>query len=855
MKTPYLNFQFISLVLWILCAQTAVGQKNIKRLINRTASESNVVRLQDYDSDGDLDMVLIALYPNPGPQETDTLLWLENDPSQLFPKHIIIDEDLDQPVDLDIADLDSDGDLDYVISSKGPIYSNGELAAYQRQADGSYIKWTLEASEDFRQADLGDFDGDGNIDVMALESNEAAAILYLNDGFWNFEEKIVATSLRDLETIKADDIDDDGDIDFVADGTIYINDGNANFTPGDELPGYAGVSISANGIAIVDLNNDGAKDILSFSDVGTAGFYWFDGANGFAPTVLENDNQGLSDVGGDLAVVDLDGNGLKDIIRQNRLNDLISVLYQRSNMVFEREVLEHFWHNSADRALWSVGDIDGDGDTDLAFVSNSSIDPKIAWYENIEGRLYRHFIYARLRGVQDIETGDIDNDGDEDILVSLAEDIADNHEIILYENLGDNRFLNWRINDSLLYAKDVELADIDSDGDLDAFVTGRDADILGWLRNGGFPGDWSINLIEDNANEPMGITIGDIDDDGVVDVALCSSNDEKVFWYRNDGAGNFTRRIIDPIMEKPLKLVMNDFNQDGEMDFMVIGGDTSEAVVLELGLGNSQFNREVLFRGKLPSDLALVDWDLNGTKDVLVSFSASGGTSPKIDLLLFNNDGSAKFSQTSLWSQFERTTALEVFDLDQDGDQDVILGSYDPFGHDDRLMSFALQDAGVLSAPTVLEDRAGEISDIEITSLNDDGYMDILYTDLRNSELAWITLDSIPDVIIEIPVDTTGTDTLRVNSEESLASIPLTIYPNPSTQFAMLSYTFEPGKSYSLEIYDLQGRRLSQVEVPTFFKDIQGIQLDLTRLSPGKYVVLLHGPSVYPAKGYLIKKP
>ena len=434
------RIRFILIALCLMWFEAAMGQANTRTLINRTASVSNVVRLQDYDADGDLDMVITALDPTPGVQNTDTLMWLENDPSQLFPKHIIVDEDLDSPVDIDIADMDNDGDMDYVVCSWGiGLYTaDGELAAYQRQPDGSYVKWTIEASEDFRQADLGDFDGDGNMDVIAVGLDKDVVTVYFNDGFWDFEQKIVADSILRKDTIEAEDIDGDGDVDFVTDGKVYMNDGNANFTPVDELPVYLGFRASAYGISVTDLNNDGIKDILTFSDKASAGLYWFDGANGFAAQELDNDRQRApgSDNGGEIQVFDIDGNGLKDIIRQNFVDDRIIVLYQRSNMVFEKEVLEYFWNNNAGRAFTDVGDIDGDGDLDYAFVSNSGIDPKIAWYENIEGKLYRHLIYGSLSGIQDIETGDIDNDGDEDILVSLALNIAANHEILLYENLG-----------------------------------------------------------------------------------------------------------------------------------------------------------------------------------------------------------------------------------------------------------------------------------------------------------------------------------------------------------------------------------------------------------------------------------
>ena len=347
----------------------------------------------------------------------------------------------------------------------------------------------------------------------------------------------------------------------------------------------------------------------------------------------------------------------------------------------------------------------------------------------------------------------------------------------------------------------------------------------------------------------------------IVDVALCSSNDEKVFWYRNDGTGSFARRVIDPIMEKPLKLVMNDFDQDGEMDFLVIGGDTAEAVVLETGLGNSQFEREILFRGKIPTDLVLVDWDQNGTSDVLVSFGVIGSTSsPKLDILLFSNQGDGTFIQTPLLSLEERTFALEVFDLDDDGDQDLILGTDNSFGISLGSLFFALQENGVLSDPISLDTRFGEIVDIEARFLNSDGLVDILYANFLDNELAWLTLDSIPGVVIEIPEDTTNTDTtiidtIGVSIKKSLTEIPLEIFPNPTPDYTTLSFPFDTKESYEMVILDMQGRVLRRIPVPVEAVATQKIQLDLTNLSSGKYFILIKTGIHYLAIGSLVKNP
>ena len=243
-------------------------------------------------------------------------------------------------------------------------------------------------------------------------------------------------------------------------------------------------------IKIVDLNQDGVKDFIGFSQ-SFGGLNFLDGTNA-APynsiygLIVDDDN--AIDLGGDFVVFDIDGNGKLDIVRQGHGQDRISVLYQTGNLVFVREYIDVNWDNGGNpTAKMSVGDLDGDGDLDLVFPESGNTDFDISWFENIGGKLYKHQIYGQLKGARIPKFADIDNDGDADILLTVSSELGEEEdELMLFENLGNNNFLNWRLSDSLNYAADVEPADIDGDGDLDAFVTARDANDLVWLRNDGF---------------------------------------------------------------------------------------------------------------------------------------------------------------------------------------------------------------------------------------------------------------------------------------------------------------------------------------------------------------------------------
>ena len=90
--------------------------------------------------------------------------------------------------------------------------------------------------------------------------------------------------------------------------------------------------------------------------------------------------------------------------------------------------------------------------------------------------------------------------------------------------------LHANIATSIDGARDVEVLDIDKDGDLDVMVTAQDADSISyWLNDGAADPTWGgQNLFADQFDKPHNIAIGDVDNDGDLDVVSSSHNDHKI---------------------------------------------------------------------------------------------------------------------------------------------------------------------------------------------------------------------------------------------------------------------------------------------------------------------------------------
>ncbi len=730
-----------------------------------------------------------------------------------------------------------------MISDRGTNSPAGQLVWFQRQPDGTYIKWTVEAGIGFHQAAVGDYNKDGTLDIAAVGFDLETVNLYLNDGSFNFTKTTLADSARQRTLIEANDMDGDGDLDLVVGGEFRLlyNDGAAVFDSSKTLYTWSDLhASSARGIAISDLNNDGKKDILTFSGVGMGGLYFLNGADNFDQTLL--DREGI-DLGGDILVADLDSNGFLDIVRQQYYTGTLSILYQDSTLSFRKEFIEINWDNriSAVGSQMSIGDLDGDGDTDLVVPEHGSIDGDLAWFENIDGRLYRHYLYSEIQAARIPKIADMDADGDLDIVFSAGDDSPARsrreNEIVWYENRGDSGFVDWRIEDNVRFPADIELADIDGDGNLDVVATARDNNALYWYKRSG--PNWQRFTIEDNANMPLGSVVADLDSDGDKDVVLCSTGENKIFWYMNDGSGAFSRRIVDANLRSPQEIEAGDFNNDGHIDLAVAAADTGNSVALYINDGQQVFARTLLSIGQLAYDIEIGDWNSDGFPDIVACFDrGSTGRDPKRDVALFSNDGDANFTDSDLIVQREYTRILKLVDADGDNDLDLAFG-----GPTIRSkFQLALNQAGEIDSLLVLSNQDLEIQGIDAADLDGDGIIDFVTSDQRGGNVLFFK----------------GLGFTTAVSSSSFPHTPRAFalsqnYPNPFNPATTIKFSLAQAGSVKLSIFNILGQEVAVLVDENYPVGVHTVSWDGSQQPSGVYFYRLELDTQTPGGKKLVK--
>ena len=90
-------------------------------------------------------------------------------------------------------------------------------------------------------------------------------------------------------------------------------------------------------------------------------------------------------------------------------------------------------------------------------------------------------------------------------------------------------------------AQDVKVADMDGDGDLDLVSASPTDDTVAWYENDGAANpSFTKAVIATSADEVRNIDLADMDGDGDIDIVSASGVDDTIAWYENNGAADPT---------------------------------------------------------------------------------------------------------------------------------------------------------------------------------------------------------------------------------------------------------------------------------------------------------------------------
>ncbi len=244
--------------------------------------------------------------------------------------------------------------------------------------------------------------------------------------------------------------------------------------------------------SFIDIDNDGDLDAFVGNSAGDTLFFRNTGSTTSANFVVEANNFGLDNVGASStpSFADIDGDGDLDafIGNGNGKTEFFRNTGSASTPTFVAEIDNFGLTDSGTFASPSFVDIDNDGDLD-AFIGERF--GNTLFFRNTGTASAPSFVgEANNFGLSDSggfatpTFADVDKDGDYDAFVGES-----GGQVLFFRNTGTAEApsftaetLNLGITGVDYFAKPT-FADIDGDGDLDAFVGGRDGNILFFLNN------------------------------------------------------------------------------------------------------------------------------------------------------------------------------------------------------------------------------------------------------------------------------------------------------------------------------------------------------------------------------------
>lgn len=446
-----------------------------------------------FDADGDQDLDLAVYSPDSGLTTADRLVL--NDGTGHFPS-VPINYFPNPPVKgtmrLIPLDVDGDSDLDLFVARVQQASSESRLAdrdaLWRNDGTGHFTDATSTflplLSTSALEAIADDLDGDGDIDILI---REAGRMQYLRNEAGTFVDDLryrIPSDVIGAASFEFADVDRDGIPDLLAtraaDSALIFarNDGDGRFLKSSQRP------VVSNRFVAFDADGDGATDVLELID-GQDILLRGDGDGGFNDVTIQSLPIETGDTIAAIAF-DEDGDGDLDLWR----SDEVSPSFVPTHSLWRNDGHGHFTAvpgviPAVDAVPALAVDVDGDGDLDMLMASPrlwmSIYQPHLLLNE---GGVFVDAGTARFpavnESIQYFVAGDVDRDGDIDVVLGAAEPpgpgFGQNH---LYLNMGGATFVDataGHLPTKLTKTLGLALFDVDDDGDLDLVETDSSGD-------------------------------------------------------------------------------------------------------------------------------------------------------------------------------------------------------------------------------------------------------------------------------------------------------------------------------------------------------------------------------------------
>lgn len=407
--------------------------------------------------------------------------------------------------DVSTGDLDLDGDADVALATAGSS-STGDMSILRNLGKGSFTYIPFQSGFNPHDAAIADFDADGKADIVVAQGGTETGSIHLQRRGFTFGPPDLAFTQLPVGSVESSDLNHDADRDLAVSlndpfgGIGYVqvmdNNGKASFREGQLIPSGLTSRGQVGHVQPADLNGDGWDDLVwsldQFSEpVGPIVTSMNDGTGEFGPlTVFPATARNAY-----VAVGDLDNDGDLDLAAA-QFTEQIAIYLNKGNGTFKPALLVRV---AEFPNMVIAADLSGDGVVDLATVHNGvyGSSKAISVLRGTGGGKFAPYVkYTVGQGPIEIVATDLDDDGDVDLATS--------------NNGGDDTSTFADESTTVLLNK--------GNGTYDKITTYPGEAVYSYLS------EWAINA-------------ADVDGDGNVDIVVSNvlGNNVGVYYGRGDG--------------------------------------------------------------------------------------------------------------------------------------------------------------------------------------------------------------------------------------------------------------------------------------------------------------------------------
>ncbi len=612
------------------------------------------------------------------------------------------------PEGVTTGDFNADGAVD-VAFARSDFFQQG-MTVQLNAGDGTLRPaQSYPASDESSDIKAGDLDGDADLDLVVVSMGSslvnATIDLYFNDGRGAFTRRTAAGGLGPQKLALAD-LDGDGDLDLAMSSGLFqrvvsvlLNEGDGTFATETRYD----TGESPLGIAAADFDRDGDADLaVARYDTATLKTYVQIWRNDGAARFTRAREVTLIQAGERPSLItdDFNGDGRPDLALGMYGNRQV-VMLGKAQLGFDQQVYPTGW------TAWDLtsGDLDGDGDSDIVLATwGSSSTGDMSILRNTGDGTFTPIRFSSGFNPHDAAIADFDANGKADIVV--AQGGTDTGSIHLQR--GDMKFGAPGLFRTPLPVGSVESSDVDHDGDLDLVLSINEPyEGIGFVQimeNDGHAAFTAGQLIPSGLRgASVGhVQPGDLNGDGWDDLVW---NDDQfnepvapIVTSLNDGTGTFETPVVFAGTARNGAVSVGDLDNDGDLD--LASPQFTELIAVYLNNGDATFgSARTIPLADFPGMIAIADLSGDGMLDLATVHNGVYGSGKKISVL--RGTGNARFAIAEAYTVGQGPIEIVAADLDKDGDLDLITSNN---GGDD-ISNFADE-----STTTLLNDSTGHFA-------------------------------------------------------------------------------------------------------------------------------------------------